>query len=95
MKSYEEWTEYYSKVKSKHICPCGKAYAAPGKVYCPNCLDMMAVSQYTKRAKMTEEEWREMVQKNGERAKARYHERKAKGLCVRCGEKPLEGKCLC
>lgn len=96
VKNYEEWTEYYAKVKSKHICPCGHAYAAPGKVYCVDCLEMMAVSQYTKRAKMTPEERKEMSRKNGERLKRKYYEAKEKGLCYRCyKEKPIEGKGLC
>lgn len=81
----------YAWYKSKGICPrCGCEDAAPGRVYCLNCLDLNAIATMKWRGKNY------ISEKNKTYCKKRYAEAKEKGVCCRCFKrKAADGHSLC
>lgn len=83
--------ERYIWYKSKGICPrCGCEDAAPGRVYCLNCLDIQAIAEMKWRS------GKDLSEKNKVDCKKRYLKAKEAGICVRCHKhKAREGKVTC
>ncbi len=84
--------ERYEWLKNKGICVCcGRDNACIGSVYCPECGE--------KNAEKVREYYRtnrdERNNYNKEYNKRIRAERKAKGLCVKCGRKAIDGQTLC
>lgn len=85
----------YSKVlyefyKRSNICPqCGSSKAEIGKTRCLKCLSYASERQREKIKKETEEEKQERLKKNREYRKKREEELLEKGICIRCGKKPI------
>ena len=83
-------TASYEYYKSRGICPWCKdkdIRPAPGHVYCPNCLDQMALMQMSLRDNMSEEEYEEVKKKMRENNKSRYARLKEQGICPQCGKR--------
>jgi len=78
--------EAYYWYKEHGLCPRCHKYCIPGRVYCPDCARKNYESLY--RDDPTGE-------KNAARCKARREMLKARGRCVRCGKKAVEGRVLC
>ena len=83
--------ERYEWYKLKGICPrCGQENAAPGRVYCLNCLDLQAI------ATMKWRSGKDLSEKNKADCRKRYLKAKAEGICVRCYKRPArKGRCDC
>jgi predicted amidophosphoribosyltransferase len=77
--------ESYAWYKSKGICPkCRKEWAAPGRVFCPDCLK-----------KKRDETMKYGGEYNARKCKERRERLKEQGLCVRCARPAVEGRVLC
>lgn len=85
--------ERYKELDEWGVCHCcQKKFKAPGKQYCPDCLDKSkkARARYRKEHPPTDEQ----KAANLERQRKLYEERKKNGLCVKCGKLATNGR-LC
>ena len=81
-----ERREIYHYYKENKICVrCHKEPAARGKTRCLNCADIENYEQMVKRKPPTEEQ----KQRRKELNEARRQERISKGICAKCGKRPI------
>ena len=96
MRTAEQAMSDYQFFKSRGICPqCGKEKAAPGRVCCLNCLDKQNIRRLVRWDSMTEEQKEQVRSRVRQSGKALYKQRKAAGLCVRCGKPAQKGYVRC
>lgn len=96
MRTAEQGMSDYRFYKSHGICPhCGKEKAAPGRVCCLNCLDKQSVRRMARWDSMTEEQKEQVRSRVRQSNKTNYYQRKAMGLCVRCGKPAEKGHVHC
>lgn len=96
MRTAEQAMSDYQFFKSHGICPnCGKEKAAPGRVCCLNCLDKQNIRRLVRWDSMTEEQKEQVRSRVRQSGKALYKQRKAAGLCVRCGKPAQKGYVRC
>ena len=74
---------------------CGKEKAEEGKVLCWQCAIKDSERHERVYYSLTEEERKEKNRKGHERAPLKRQERKAQGLCPRCGHTAVKGSVLC
>lgn len=86
-KKYQK--ERYETLKKKGICvKCGFEEAEPNSIYCLDCREKER-KRSRKYAKKNKEK---MKEKQKEDHKKRYYERKAKGICTKCGKRKVYEK---
>ena len=96
MRTAEQAMSDYQFFKSHGICPqCGKEKAAPGRVCCLNCLDKQNIRKLERWDSMTEEQKEQVRSRVRQSGKTLYKQRKAAGLCVRCGKPAQQGHVRC
>lgn len=82
MQQNEENRKRYHWYKNHHICvKCGQAEAAPNRTKCDSCLE--------KDRKRHRENWDNVRDVRNIYAKNRRIRNKSKGMCAKCGAKPL------
>lgn len=88
---------YYHWYKSHGICPlCGKEKAAKGRTACLNCLSIEAEKAQQRRDSFTPEQKQRADKSSKDCHKRLYDERKAAGICVKCGKcKARQGHVRC
>ena len=92
MSNSEYTRERYQFLKSHGICVnCGNENACIGSIYCLKCWEKHHETINKYQASHSEENKKRCKEYN----KRIYAERKAKGLCVKCGYKAIDGRTLC
>ena len=93
----KEYKKIYSKEtyewrKAHKICArCGKEDAEPGITFCLVCKMDERERSLKYYETLPEEDKAAMLK----RKRSNYHERRAKGLCVKCSQPVFNGKALC
>lgn len=96
MRTAEQAMSDYQFYKSRGICPkCGKEKAATGRVFCLNCRDKESVLNIARWDSMTEEQKEQVRSRARQSGRVLYKQRKAAGLCVRCGKPAEKGHVHC
>lgn len=87
--------ELYYWYKENGRCPrCGGA-PVRGKVHCIDCLDMFREKERKRRAKWTEDQTSQHNEQQKKYHKDLYEQRKAAGLCVKCGKRKAYRTLMC
>lgn len=86
-------SDMYAWYKSHGICTyCRQADAVRGKVLCPDCAEL----RHEQHRIYYQQHETEIRAKHKTWSKIRYEQRKAAGVCVRCGKRPPQsGKFSC
>lgn len=80
----------YAWRKRMGLCVrCGKRYAFPGYVHCPECIEKS--EEAVRRYRENEENRIRQNKRSAERNRKLSRERKEKGLCPRCGKSVRSG----
>lgn len=84
-------------LKNIHVCPtCGKNTLFGDEKVCLECLARKYTYNHKYEAELTDEERAERNKKMATHNRNVYAERKAKGICVRCGErKAVQNRVRC
>ena len=84
-------------MKTEKLCArCKMLPAAKGKTKCLNCLDYEAAAQMKYFYNLPDEERQRQIQNRANRTKRIRAERKANGICTKCGKrKPTGGFFTC
>lgn len=89
---YARQYERYDWLKQHGICVnCGQDYACVGSALCPECSER----KYEKNREYHSTHPEEHKKRCREYNKRIYAERRAKGLCTKCGRKAIDGQTLC
>lgn len=82
--------------KAHGLCQiCGKNIPEPGRVTCSDCLQYNQEYKAIRLKNETPEEREKRLNYYRETGKTRYKERRAAGLCTKCGKPAQEGKSMC
>lgn len=89
--------EYYHWYKEHGLCPhCNAEKIAKGKAACLNCLSINAEAARKRRDNFTPEQKAKADKQCDDSHKRLYNERKAAGICVKCGKhKARQGHVRC
>lgn len=88
---------YYHWYKEHGLCPhCANERVAKGKAACLNCLSINAETAQKRRDSFTPEQKQRADKLSKDSHKKLYDERKAAGICVKCGKrKARQGRVRC
>lgn len=82
--------------KEHGLCQvCGQNVPEPGRVTCSKCLQYNQEYNTMRRKNETPEEREKRLNHYREIGKTRYKERKAAGICTRCGKPAKQGNTMC
>ncbi len=97
MTEYNRSKKDYLFAKAHGICVnCKNETAEPGKTLCFECAEKSRARNRKAAANRTEEQKETMRRKHAEYCRQKYAERKAAGICTKCGErKAVRGRTLC
>lgn len=96
-KDYSRQKEDYYFAKEHGICVnCKTETAEPGKTLCLECGEKSRERNRKTAAQRTEEQKKVLYEKNAERNRRIYSQRKAASICTKCGKhKAAYGRTLC